>query len=209
MTVHPFIEAESMVVTASSVRVNCCIHTVRSTDRAGTSHSHAGAVRAYAGFEELISVGGDLLSEPISLGPVSRQTVCVGPYPATLLPRRIHPAHEPVRDRNGQRFQRSAQGLPTNFSRFRLRTAASTWVQSVRCRPLAATRSSPLSRSNSKSKMLFSSPCSNSRCWNPDSMVKAKPESDSSSPSRYFTSILERTACAADDRSGSRRTSAR
>lgn len=57
------------------------------------------------GFEELISVGGDLLSEPISLGPVGSQTVSVGPCPVTLLPRRIHPAHKPVRDRNGQRFQ--------------------------------------------------------------------------------------------------------
>ena len=86
---------------------------------------------------------------------------------------------------------------PASSSRFRPRIAASTCVESVRCRPPALTRPSPFSRSSSRSRIFRSRSLATSRARNSLSTEKSKPSSSRGRPRQYFQSSRPRTASAA------------
>ena len=77
------------------------------------------------------------------------------------------------------------------------RTRASTWVESVRCRPRALSSPRLLQRSSNRSSSNPSAPPSSRRERNSQSTEASNPGSVSSSPSRYFQSMRARTASAA------------
>jgi hypothetical protein len=86
---------------------------------------------------------------------------------------------------------------PANSSRVRSRTAASTWVESVRCLPPA--RSSPRSTNaaTNRSRAFSSNPFPRTRVRNSDNTDASNPASVRSNPSAYFQSNRSRTASAA------------
>src|SRR6266545_2853731 len=86
---------------------------------------------------------------------------------------------------------------PANSNRFRSRTAASTWVESVRCLPPAA--SSPLSvhAASSTSRTRSARSWAATRARNSLSTVWSNPSLSSSMPRAYFQSMPNRTRCSA------------
>lgn len=87
---------------------------------------------------------------------------------------------------------------PTSSRRLRARTAASTWVASVRCRPPVLSRPASTRRSSISSSNWSAAPsCSARRARNSHSTEWWNPGSSSSRPIAYFQSILVRTASAA------------
>src|SRR3954469_6223810 len=94
-------------------------------------------------------------------------------------------------------FSAARSVSPTLSSRLTVRTAASTWVLSVRWRPRALSRP----RSRNCASIASSRPCSSlpatRRARNSHKTEKSNPGSASSRPSAYFQSIRPRTASAA------------
>src|SRR3954471_5362740 len=94
-------------------------------------------------------------------------------------------------------FSAARSVSPTLSSRLTVRTAASTWVLSVRWRPRALSRP----RSRNCASIASSRPCSSlpaiRRARNSHRTEKSNPGSVSSRPSAYFQSIRPRTASAA------------
>ena len=86
---------------------------------------------------------------------------------------------------------------PASSSRFRSRTAPSTWVESVRCLPPAVTSPNSPSRASGTSRTCSCGPWATSRARNSDNTEASKPGSLSDIPSAYFHEIFSRTASAA------------
>ena len=89
---------------------------------------------------------------------------------------------------------------PTTSRRFRARTAARTWVESVRCRPLAFTSWRSRHHVSKVSKSRYSAAPAISRVRNSLRTEASNPGSVSSRRRRYFQSMRLCTASAAGDR---------
>ena len=96
-------------------------------------------------FTDLFALGEAVVvhARPVALGPLGRDQ-----------------ARQPCRAATASASSAARGVSPTNSILFSVRTAASTCVESVRCRPPAFSRPSPRRRSSTSSSVVCSSPCS-------------------------------------------------
>ncbi|MDQ0773035.1 hypothetical protein QF026_001501 [Streptomyces aurantiacus] len=110
-----------------------------------------------------------------------------------VCPVRSHESSQP-----SSPLQSTAQRLSDQLTpRFRRRTAASTWVESLRIRPRRLTRPASASRSTTSAMSQSTRSPSAARPRNSLRTVKSNPGSSSSRPRQHFQSRRQRTASAA------------
>ena len=143
-----------------------------------------------------------LPSKPMMVASCARAASVLGRLKfSTLLPYRLnHSGSATAVSHSGamtaRPFSAARSVSPTRSSRFIVRTAARTCVESVRCLPRCLSNPSSCTRSRSASSKINSSFPSTRRVRNSLNTVWSKPESTNSRPSAYFQSIRPRTASA-------------
>ena len=147
--------------------------------------------------EQLLAVGADRGGQVLARSLGFRQAVVLHRPAIPLIPdgRPIACSHSGATVATS--FSAARIVSPTRSSRFSMRTAASTWVLSVRWRPRALTRPCSCRRCNRLSSRRRPASPVTRRMRNSLSTVWSKPGSVSARPSAYFQSIRPRTASAA------------
>src|ERR1700712_1191789 len=108
--------------------------------------------------EQVKSVSAHLHGQLGALVLALGKPIRVGSGAIPLHPFGINVSGQPVRAAADSASRAARSVSVRNSKRFTARTAASTWVESVRCRPPALTTPSSASRASSRSRTLSSSP---------------------------------------------------
>src|SRR4051812_42459503 len=145
-------------------------------------------MRCRQGVQEAEAVLSDLAGVSFPLRRALRQPCVLDPAAIALVPSRGGQGAQPIRSNSRRGIEGARNVSATSSSRLRVRTAASTCVESVLCRPRALRTPSSRATSSTRSSRRSCAPPARRRSRNSQRTLKSKPGSDSSRPRRYLGS---------------------